>query len=231
MTKAELREKLKSGDALDEAIGFTETVCDNWIFKEESFRLGDEILYVPDLTMDCIATDAILESDDEIDGFLHGCCYTGDDFVELCRMFRLAASCAEPLFRLCDWRHPLNILIDGWPKKDVPESKRFLARMKEALSGQEPDSEPPPDFTDEELEDFRYRQFIGHYGLMHPCIERLRREAKLEARKELRDWILHTIVGAMNDCWNKEGDGYKELQKLYDWVVKRHGDLMGEWKE
>lgn len=225
MTKAELREKLASGMSIDDALYFSES--EPSIFKEESFRLGDEILYIPDLGGEITRTDVEFESEDEIDGFLSYDCYTGDDFVELCRLHHVDEGHAERLFQICDFRHPEDILNAGWPDKDVPESERFLARMK---SQQEPDSRPHSGLTDEELEDFRYQQFIGHYGLMHPCIRRLRREAKLEAKKELRDWFLCTIVGAQNDCW-KGGDGYKELQKLYEWVVKCHGDLMGEWKE
>ena len=47
MTKAELREKLTSGMSIDDALYFSES--EPSIFKEESFRLGDEILYIPDL--------------------------------------------------------------------------------------------------------------------------------------------------------------------------------------
>ena len=118
MTKQELREKLMSGQILDELFHFTRgQEC--LIFKADKFCAGDEIIYIPDIDLNEIPVDTNLSVDNSMMDELNrgwgpmtaqeqinlalSFCYTGDDFVDECGG---DVEKAERLFWYCDWQHP-----------------------------------------------------------------------------------------------------------------------------
>lgn len=99
MTKGQMKEKLQNGATMEELFEFTEgQECE--IFKSD-FRAGDEIIYIPDLCLNEIPTGRPV-SGEELDDVL-GCCYTGNDFIEVCDGNEEKA---KYLFGYCDWQHP-----------------------------------------------------------------------------------------------------------------------------
>lgn len=101
MTKQELREYLKTGHTMDDAFAFRPgQECE--IFKADCFEPGDEIIYIPDLSLNMIPLEAPITNDEDIEDVVDSC-YTWYDFVELCGG---NAEMAELLFLYCDWQHP-----------------------------------------------------------------------------------------------------------------------------
>lgn len=87
------------------------------IYKAPEFEPGDTVLYIPDLDLNDIPTDAPLE--DIYDrGNVLGCCYTGDDFIYLCDGDEKRA---EELFWYCDWQHPASAVDELFNNKNEEE--------------------------------------------------------------------------------------------------------------
>ena len=121
MTKDELRANLEAGKIMDELFHYTQgDLC--LIFKEESFKAGDEIIYIQDIDLNELVMDRPTANAEEIEAILD-CCHTGDDFVSEVREYREGLGepfkgygeisetegdlkKAEELFRYCDWEHP-----------------------------------------------------------------------------------------------------------------------------
>lgn len=110
MTKAEIRAELLGGTTLNNLLPFGPGQ-DCEIFKADHFSPGDEVIYVPDVTLNEIPLDRPITELEELDDVI-GNCYTGDDFIDQCEGDR---ALAERLFWYCDWQHPssaVNELID-----------------------------------------------------------------------------------------------------------------------
>ena len=113
MTKDKLREELAAGKTMDELFSYTPgDGC--MIFKAETFKPGGEIIYIPDMELNRLATDRPATSEGDVENILD-CCYTGDDFAFVCRAMGVDEKYAERLFHLCDWQHPSSVLAEGWP--------------------------------------------------------------------------------------------------------------------
>ena len=100
-THEDVSNALRHGVKLESIFDF----CDGQectIYKTAEFVKGDKIIYIPDVSLNDIPTDkAVL---DEVEAMrIAGCCYTGDDFIELCDGDE---KLAERLFWYCDWQHP-----------------------------------------------------------------------------------------------------------------------------
>ena len=117
MTKNEIRELLQNGMTLDENLTFRDgQECT--IYKADAFATGNQIIYIPDLDLNEIVTYRPL-SEEEIEDFI-SCCYTGDDFVEICDGKR---SVAERVFWFCDWQHPSTAYEeDDWEDDESGET-------------------------------------------------------------------------------------------------------------
>lgn len=101
MTKTELRAKLLSGAKLEDLFPWRPGQdCD--IFKDYPFTVDDEIIYIPDVYLNC------LFSTPDVDEILANC-YTGQDFVDECDGDIVLA---ERLFEECDWQHPSSLLAE-----------------------------------------------------------------------------------------------------------------------
>lgn len=101
MTKAELRERLKAGEKLDDLLTFTSgQECD--IFKADKFLVGQEVIYIPDIYLNFIPTTRRVRDAEELEEILAEC-FTGDDFLDQCDG---NMEMAERLFCYCDWQHP-----------------------------------------------------------------------------------------------------------------------------
>ena len=106
MTRKEIEIELRKGRTLDSILHFVRgQEC--MIFKADKFQLGDEVLYIPDIDLNEIPTDEDLSrNEEEIKGVLEHC-YTGNDFVDLCRG---KIKHAQELFDYCDWQGPSSAL-------------------------------------------------------------------------------------------------------------------------
>ncbi len=101
MTKTELRDWLKAGYFMDDAFIFGPgQECE--IFKADKFSGGEEIVYIPDTSLNMIPRGAPITDDEVIDNVVDNC-YTGDDFINECGG---DTALAERLFWYCDWQHP-----------------------------------------------------------------------------------------------------------------------------
>ena len=79
------------------------------MFKTDDFTPGEEIIYIPDITLNSIPVDNDISADsDEIDVVL-SMCYTGDDFVDAADG---DVEKAKELFDFCDWQHPSSAATD-----------------------------------------------------------------------------------------------------------------------
>ena len=101
MTKDELRDYLKAGYFMEDAFDFV------WgqeclIYKSDEFKSGDDIIYIPDTSLNEIPLSACVLDDEIIEDVVNAC-YTGDDFIEECYGNK---ELAERLFWYCDWQHP-----------------------------------------------------------------------------------------------------------------------------
>lgn len=101
MTKAELRERLRKGEIMDDLFEFREgQEC--WMFKVPEFKPGENILYIPDTDLNDIPIAEHPTCEEEIEEIIDQC-YTGNDFIEECDG---NVEKAERLFWYCDWQHP-----------------------------------------------------------------------------------------------------------------------------
>lgn len=101
MTKAEIRAELLSGATLNGLLPFGPGQ-DCEIFKAAEFSDEDDVIYVPDVSLNEIPIDRPVTDPEELESVL-GYCYTGKDFLEECNGDR---ELAERLFWYCDWQHP-----------------------------------------------------------------------------------------------------------------------------
>lgn len=115
MKKEELRNRLKSGYKLDDIFVFSPGQ-DCTIFKAEKFEDGEEIIYIPDISLNGIPVSTPIAVDDTIDNVID-CCYTGQDFIDQCDG---DLDLAKRLFLYCDWQHPSSALpeIDDRDEED-----------------------------------------------------------------------------------------------------------------
>lgn len=128
MTKKELEDKILLGTPLGECFKFTSgQECE--IFKADHFEPTDEILYIPDLSLNELDELVVyynpIEALEVAERFIH-CCYSGKDFVDLCDG---DIQKAKRLFDYCDWQHPSSALpeIEDEPYVAVrTEDGRYL---------------------------------------------------------------------------------------------------------
>lgn len=108
MTKSELRDHLKAGYYMNDAFDFGPgQECE--IFKADSFKAGDEIIYIPDVYLNEIPLNAPITDEEAIDEVVNSC-YTGDDFIEQCEGNE---KMARDLFAYVDWQHPSSVIDAG----------------------------------------------------------------------------------------------------------------------
>lgn len=100
-TKGELRKAISGGMALKDILSFGPGQ-DCEIFKAKEFSDGEKVIYVPDVALNEIPIDRPVTDPDELESVL-SCCYTGNDFIEVCDG---SLELAERLFWYCDWQHP-----------------------------------------------------------------------------------------------------------------------------
>lgn len=105
ITKDELRLALEGGARLIDMFDFRPgQECE--IFKSERFQTGDEIIYIPDLSLNDLPIDLVIDDPEAVEDILNNC-YTGNDFLEECGGDR---DLAEQLFYYVDWQHPSSAL-------------------------------------------------------------------------------------------------------------------------
>lgn len=112
MTKDELRTQLQAGKTLDDLFTFR-LGQECLIFKEHLFpenpKARDEIIYIPDLSLNDLHPDKPCADEEEIMHTL-SCCYTASDFLE---EVNGSQQRAETLFYFVDWQHPSSAIGEG----------------------------------------------------------------------------------------------------------------------
>ena len=120
MTKPELKEQLKSGKSLEEALALKDGQ-DCVIYKTEIFEVSDEIIYIPDMGVIDIPMYLPL-SDEEIEDVINHC-YTGKDFMEIAKNYR---ELAIDLWNYVDWQNPdLDDFLMGYDEKQFKKDYGF----------------------------------------------------------------------------------------------------------
>jgi len=119
MTKKELQAGFQTGKILCDMLEIRSGQCCE-IFKSERFIPGDEIIYIPDLWLNDIPGNEKIISGSHL-GSILDCCYTGDDFVEICDGDEKTA---RRLFDLVDWQHPSSA-YDAGEVDDEDEEKEM----------------------------------------------------------------------------------------------------------
>lgn len=104
MTKAEIAEKLRSGEALANILELRSgDECE--IFKSDRFLPGNTVLYIPDLWLNELVINRIA-SEEEIQDIIDNC-YSGADFIAEAEG---DLELAKRLFMYCNWQHPSSAL-------------------------------------------------------------------------------------------------------------------------
>ena len=129
MTKEKLLACLRAGKTMDSLFPYT-SGQECLIFKAESFTAGEEITYIPDVSLNNIPMDRPLENDEEIRSVID-LCYTGADFMEECGG---NVELARQLFFYCDWQHPSSAL----PEVDCGQDGNEQAEKEEPVTIPEP---------------------------------------------------------------------------------------------
>lgn len=106
MTKIELRKLLEKGMPLDTVMTLRYgQECD--IYKADSFSARADIIYIPDVDLNNLLVHQDLSKDTQGICDILDCCYTGYDFMTLCKGRQ---DYAEELFDYVDWQHPCSAL-------------------------------------------------------------------------------------------------------------------------
>lgn len=112
-TKDELRHVLEGGATLMDLFEFKPgQECE--IFKADQFVEGEEVIYIPDLSLNNININRPIEAPNELDDILDHC-YTGNDFLVECNGDR---KLAKRLFSYVDWQNPSSALPEVEDEKD-----------------------------------------------------------------------------------------------------------------
>lgn len=119
MTKNELKMKLEAGAFLIDLFDFT--YGQECIIYKGNFETSDHIIYIPDVDMNEIDTESVLE-DEEIENVLNNC-YTGNDFMTECSGYE---DLARELFDFVDWQHPnIQDLLDLYSDEEFEREHGF----------------------------------------------------------------------------------------------------------
>lgn len=102
MTKQDIRDWLMAGEALVNVFPYNKNGQDCTIFKTESLGKPDDVVYIPDISLNDLNCYEGNLSMDDINDILN-CCYTTKDFWDEAYGNK---KCAESLFIQCDWQHP-----------------------------------------------------------------------------------------------------------------------------
>lgn len=100
MTKEELQRKLETGcftlmDILSEING------EDCLIYKENWEISDHIIYIPDYFLNEIYYSRRPDPE-ELRNIIRNC-YTGKDFLDICKGDEKKA---ENLFSICRWQHP-----------------------------------------------------------------------------------------------------------------------------
>ena len=119
MTKNELKMKLEAGAFLIDL--FDLTYGQECLIYKGNFEISDQIIYIPDVDMNEIDTESVLE-DEEIENVLINC-YTGNDFMTECSGHE---DLARELFDFVDWQHPnIQDLLDLYSDEEFEREHGF----------------------------------------------------------------------------------------------------------
>ena len=108
VTTKELKRGFIKGKTLSEMLELgSGQECE--IFKAKEFSPGDEVIYIPDLWLNEIPANSLVLDPIKQDEILLSC-YTGDDFIAVCKGDKEKA---RRLFAFVDWQHPSSAYNEG----------------------------------------------------------------------------------------------------------------------
>ena len=111
--------KLEAGAFLIDL--FDLTYGQECLIYKGNFEISDQIIYIPDVDMNEIDTESVLE-DEEIENVLNNC-YTGNDFMTECSGHE---DLARELFDFVDWQHPnIQDLLDLYSDEEFEREHGF----------------------------------------------------------------------------------------------------------
>ena len=119
MTKKELKDKLLTGAFLNDLFEFSDG--QECLIYKGDFEVSDRIIYIPDVDLNEIDTESVLE-DEEIENVINHF-FTGNVFVLECNGHE---DLARELFDFVDWQNPnIQDLLDGYDDEEFKERHGF----------------------------------------------------------------------------------------------------------
>ena len=117
MTISEVKKRLLSGETLDEIFPLVPGQdCD--IYKADAFSATDDIIYIPDFSLNWLYDSPETEEDAEV---MLDFCYSGNDFIDEAGG---DLDLAERLFWYCDWQHPSSAIDEV--RDEICEGETYI---------------------------------------------------------------------------------------------------------
>lgn len=88
INKNELKARLKQGELLGDIFNFTDG--QECLIYKGKFEKSDNIIYIPDIYLNELETDTVVEDEEDLNNILKNC-YTGNDFLKECNGCEKAA--------------------------------------------------------------------------------------------------------------------------------------------
>lgn len=128
MTKTELLKLLRNGVKLNQIFDFVPgQECEIYKASDWNKTREDDVIYIPDISLNEICIDKSIYFDDERLHILRQC-YTKGNFITVCDGNE---KMAEDLFNYVDWQHlDIQDLLDCY---DESEEKEFYERYGQSL--------------------------------------------------------------------------------------------------
>lgn len=132
MNKKELKAKLEQGEHLEDIFNFTDG--QECLIYKGKFEKSDNIIYIPDIYLNELETDTVVEDEEDLNNILKNC-YTGNDFLKECNGCEKAA---RALFGFVNWQHPnIQDLVDLYDYEEDEFFKEFGIHFEDVCTKKE----------------------------------------------------------------------------------------------
>lgn len=132
INKNELNARLKQGELLGDIFNFTDG--QECLIYKGKFEKSDNIIYIPDIYLNELETDTVVEDEEDLNNILKNC-YTGNDFLKECNGCEKAA---RALFGFVNWQHPnIQDLVDLYDDEEDEFFKEFGIHFEDVCTKKE----------------------------------------------------------------------------------------------
>lgn len=132
INKNELKARLKQGEHLEDIFNFTDG--QECLIYKGKFEKSDNIIYIPDIYLNELETDTVVEDEEDLSNILKNC-YTGNDFLKECNG---CEKVARALFGFVNWQHPnIQDLVDLYDDEEDEFFKKFGIHFEDVCSEKE----------------------------------------------------------------------------------------------